>query len=207
MARYIGPKCKLSRREGRDLLLKSGIRSHDSKCKSETVPGQHGRTRRSRISDYGVQLREKQKVRRIYGVMEKQFKTYYKEAARKKGVTGDNLLQMLESRLDNVVYRMGFASTRAEARQLVSHKAILVNEKKVNIPSYQLNPGDNVSLTNKAHSQNRVKQSLEIAKNREECDWVDVNAGIFSVVYKSIPERSSLDTDINENLIIELYSK
>jgi small subunit ribosomal protein S4 len=207
MARYIGPKCKLSRREGRDLLLKSGIRSHDSKCKSETVPGQHGRTRRPRISDYGVQLREKQKVRRIYGVMEKQFKTYYKQAARKKGVTGDNLLQMLESRLDNVVYRMGFASTRAEARQLVSHKAILVNDKKVNIPSYQLNPGDNVSLTNKAQSQSRVQQSLEIAKNREECDWVDVNEGVFSGVYKAAPERSSLDTDINENLIIELYSK
>jgi len=207
VARYIGPKCKLSRREGRDLLLKSGIRSHDSKCKSETVPGQHGRTRRPRISDYGVQLREKQKVRRIYGVMEKQFKTYYKQAARKKGVTGDNLLQMLESRLDNIVYRMGFASTRAEARQLVSHKAVLVNDKKVNIPSYQLNPGDNVSLTNKAQSQNRVQQSLEIAKNREECDWVDVNASIFSGVYKTLPERSSLDTDINENLIIELYSK
>tara|TARA_B100000579_G_C22654544_1_gene767860 strand:- start:9 stop:632 length:624 start_codon:yes stop_codon:yes gene_type:complete len=207
VARYIGPKCKLSRREGRDLLLKSGIRSHDSKCKSETVPGQHGRTRRPRISDYGVQLREKQKVRRIYGVMEKQFKTYYKQAARKKGVTGDNLLQMLESRLDNVVYRMGFASTRAEARQLVSHKAILVNDKKVNIPSYQLNPGDNISLSNKAQSQSRVKQSLEIAKNREECDWVDVNEGLFSGVYKAIPERDSLDTDINENLIIELYSK
>ncbi len=207
MARYIGPKCKLSRREGRDLLLKSGIRSHDSKCKSETVPGQHGRTRRPRISDYGVQLREKQKVRRIYGVMEKQFKTYYKQAARKKGVTGDNLLQMLESRLDNVVYRMGFASTRAEARQLVSHKAILVNNKKVNIPSYQLNPGDNISLSNKAQSQSRVKQSLEIAKNREECDWVDVNEGLFSGTYKAIPERDSLDTDINENLIIELYSK
>ena len=207
MARYIGPKCRLSRREGRDLLLKSGIRPHDSKCKSETVPGQHGRTRRPRISDYGVQLREKQKVRRIYGVMEKQFKTYYKQAARKKGVTGDNLLQMLESRLDNVVYRMGFASTRAEARQLVSHKAILVNDKKVNIPSYQLNPGDNVSLTNKAQSQSRVQQSLEIAKNREECDWVDVNEGVFSGVYKAAPERSSLDTDINENLIIELYSK
>ena len=207
MARYIGPKCKLSRREGRDLLLKSGIRSHDSKCKSETVPGQHGRTRRPRISDYGVQLREKQKVRRIYGVMEKQFKTYYKQAARKKGVTGDNLLQMLESRLDNVVYRMGFASTRAEARQLVSHKAILVNDKKVNIPSYQLNPGDNISLSNKAQSQSRVKQSLEIAKNREECDWVDVNEGLFSGIYKAIPERSLLDTDINENLIIELYSK
>ena len=207
MARYIGPKCKLSRREGRDLLLKSGIRSHDSKCKSETVPGQHGRTRRPRISDYGVQLREKQKVRRIYGVMEKQFKTYYKQAARKKGVTGDNLLQMLESRLDNVVYRMGFASTRAEARQLVSHKAVLVNDKKVNIPSYQLSPGDNISLSNKAQSQSRVKQSLEIAKNREECDWVDVNEGIFSGIYKAVPERDSLDTDINENLIIELYSK
>ena len=207
MARYIGPKCKLSRREGRDLLLKSGIRSHDSKCKSETLPGQHGRTRRPRISDYGVQLREKQKVRRIYGVMEKQFKTYYKQAARKKGVTGDNLLQMLESRLDNVVYRMGFASTRAEARQLVSHKAILVNDKKVNIPSYQLNPGDNISLSDKAQSQSRVKQSLEIAKNREECDWVDVNEGLFSGIYKAIPERDSLDTDINENLIIELYSK
>jgi len=207
VARYIGPKCKLSRREGRDLLLKSGIRSHDSKCKSETVPGQHGRTRRPRISDYGVQLREKQKVRRIYGVMEKQFKTYYKQAARKKGVTGDNLLQMLESRLDNVVYRMGFASTRAEARQLVSHKAILVNDKKVNIPSYQLNPGDNISLSNKAQSQSRVKQSLEIAKNREECNWVDVNEGLFYGIYKAIPERDSLDTDINENLIIELYSK
>ena len=207
MARYIGPKCKLSRREGRDLLLKSGIRSHDSKCKSETVPGQHGRTRRPRISDYGVQLREKQKVRRIYGVMEKQFKTYYKQAARKKGVTGDNLLQMLESRLDNVVYRMGFASTRAEARQLVSHKAILVNDKKINIPSYQLSPGDTVSLNDKAQSQSRVQQSLEIAKNREECDWVDVNISSYSGTYKNIPERASLDTDINENLIIELYSK
>ena len=152
MARYIGPKCKLSRREGRDLLLKSGIRSHDSKCKSETVPGQHGRTRRPRISDYGVQLREKQKVRRIYGVMEKQFKTYYKHAARMKGVTGDNLLQILESRLDNVVYRMGFASTRSEARQLVSHKAILVNDKKVNIPSYMIAPGDVISLTERASS-------------------------------------------------------
>ena len=164
MARYIGPKCKLSRREGTDLLLKSGIRSHDSKCKSETVPGQHGRTRRPRISDYGVQLREKQKVRRIYGVMEKQFKTYYKHAARMKGVTGDNLLQMLEGRLDNVVYRMGFASTRSEARQLVSHKAVLVNDKKVNIPSYKITPGDTVSLTEGAQTQNRVQQAIEIAK-------------------------------------------
>jgi len=207
VARYIGPKCKLSRREGRDLLLKSGIRSYDSKCKSETVPGQHGRTRRPRISDYGVQLREKQKVRRIYGIMEKQFKTYYKQAARKKGVTGDNLLQMLESRLDNLVYRMGFASTRAEARQLVSHKAVLVNNKKINIPSYQLKPGDNITLTDKAQLQSRVQQALEISKNREECEWVEVNASIFSGIYKTLPERSSLDTDINENLIIELYSK
>ena len=207
MARYIGPKCKLSRREGRDLLLKSGIRSFDSKCKSETVPGQHGRSRRPRISDYGVQLREKQKVRRIYGVMEKQFKTYYKNAARNKGVTGDNLLQILESRLDNVVYRMGFASTRAEARQLVSHKAVLVNDKRVNIPSFQLNAGDTISLTSKAQSQGRVQQALEISKNKEEWDWVEVNPGIFSGIYKNIPERSSLDSDINENLIIELYSK
>ena len=170
MARYIGPKCKLSRREGVDLLLKSGVRSHESKCKSETVPGQHGRSRRPRISDYGVQLREKQKVRRIYGVMEKQFKTYYKNAARMKGVTGDNLLQILESRLDNVVYRMGFASTRAEARQLVSHKAVLVNDKKINIPSYQLSAGDLITLSNGAQAQVRVQQSLDISKNREEID-------------------------------------
>ena len=207
MARYIGPKCKLSRREGRDLLLKSGIRSHDSKCKSETVPGQHGRTRRPRISDYGVQLREKQKVRRIYGVMEKQFKTYYKHAARMKGVTGDNLLQILESRLDNVVYRMGFASTRSEARQLVSHKAVLVNNKKVNIPSYKINPGDEISISKKAQSQNRIQQALDLSKSREECEWIDVNTSSFSGTFKNVPDRASLDTDINENLIIELYSK
>jgi|TARA_B110000967_G_C18784697_1_gene510132 small subunit ribosomal protein S4 len=207
MARYIGPKCKLSRREGRDLLLKSGIRSHEDKCKSETVPGQHGRSRRPRISDYGVQLREKQKVRRIYGVMEKQFKTYYKNAARMKGVTGDNLLQILESRLDNVVYRMGFASTRAEARQLVSHKAVLVNGKKINIASYQLSAGDEITLSNGAQAQVRVQQSLEISKNREDIDWVDVNSASFSGTLKALPERESLDTDINENLIIELYSK
>ncbi|MDC0072766.1 30S ribosomal protein S4 [Gammaproteobacteria bacterium] len=207
MARYLGPKCKLSRREGRDLLLKSGIRTYDTKCKSETVPGQHGRSRRPRISDYGVQLREKQKVRRIYGVMEKQFKTYYKHAARMKGVTGDNLLQILESRLDNVVYRMGFASTRAEARQLVSHKAVLINDQKVNIPSYQVAAGDVITLSNGAQAQVRVQQSLEIAKNREEIDWIDVNPSLFTGTFKSLPERASLDTDINENLIIELYSK
>ena len=158
MGRYLGPKSKLSRREGRDLLLKSGIRSYESKCRSETAPGLHGR-RRGRISDYGIQLREKQKVRRIYGVMEKQFRNYYKAAARKKGVTGDNLLQMLESRLDNVVYRLGFASTRAEARQLVSHKAIEVNGYTVNVPSYQLEPGDCINLRQKAKNQKRVQQN------------------------------------------------
>jgi len=207
MARYIGPKCKLSRREGRDLLLKSGIRDHDSKCKSETVPGQHGRSRRPRISDYGVQLREKQKVRRIYGVMEKQFKTYYKNAARMKGITGDNLLQILESRLDNVIYRMGFGSTRAEARQLVSHKAVLVNGNKINIASYQVSAGDEITLSNGAQAQVRVQHSLELSKNREEIDWIDVNPSLFSGTFKALPDRESLDTDINENLIIELYSK
>ena len=206
MARYRGPSLRLSRREGTDLLLKSGVRAIESKCNMDTLPGVHG-ARRGRLSDYGLQLREKQKVRRIYGVMEKQFKTYYKHAARMKGVTGDNLLQILESRLDNVVYRMGFASTRSEARQLVSHKAILVNGQKVNIPSYKINPGDEVSLTEGAQAQNRVQQAIEIAKNREECDWVDVKVSSYSGTFKNLPERSSLDTDINENLIIELYSK
>ena len=206
MARYRGPSLRLSRREGTDLFLKSGVRAIESKCNMDTQPGVHG-ARRGRLSDYGLQLREKQKVRRIYGVMEKQFKTYYKHAARMKGVTGDNLLQILESRLDNVVYRMGFASTRSEARQLVSHKAILVNGQKVNIPSYKINPGDEVSLTEGAQAQNRVQQAIEIAKNREECDWVDVKVSSYSGTFKNLPERSSLDTDINENLIIELYSK
>ena len=208
MARYIGPKCKLSRREGRDLLLKSGIRSHDSKCKSETVPGQHGRTRRPRISDYGVQLREKQKVRRIYGVMEKQFKTYYKHAARMKGVTGDNLLQILESRLDNVVYRMGFGVTRAECRQLVNHKSILVNGKIVNIPSYQVNPEDIISIKEKSKNQTRIKDSLDIAEQNEVIsDWVKVDVKKMEGVFKSVPERIDLPSDINESLVVELYSK
>ena len=207
MARYIGPKCKLSRREGRDLLLKSGIRSHESKCKSETVPGQHGRTRRPRISDYGVQLREKQKVRRIYGVMEKQFKTYYKRAARQKGVTGDNLLQMLESRLDNVVYRMGFGSTRAEARQMVSHKAFLVNKKMVNIPSYQVQAGDEIEVRESKKGHLRIAAALKIAATREECDWIEVDDKNFKGVFKSVPDRTDLSTEINENLIVELYSK
>ena len=206
MARYLGPKSKLSRREGRDLLLKSGIRSYESKCRSETIPGQHGR-RRGRISDYGIQLREKQKVRRLYGVMEKQFRNYYRLAARKKGITGNNLLQLLESRLDNVVYRLGFASTRAEARQLVSHKAVKVNDLFVNIPSYQLASGDTVSLSEKAKIQKRVKEAMEISDSRPECEWLEVNKNDFSGVFNSFPERESLDSDINENLIVELYSK
>ena len=206
MGRYLGPKSKLSRREGRDLLLKSGIRSYESKCRSETAPGIHGR-RRGRISDYGIQLREKQKVRRLYGVMEKQFRNYYKAAAKKKGVTGDNLLQLLESRLDNVVYRLGFASTRAEARQLVSHKAVEVNGFIVNVPSSLLSPGDKISLKEKARGQKRVKEALEISSTRSECEWLEVNKSNFSGVFSSAPERELLDADINENLIVELYSK
>ena len=206
MGRYLGPKSKLSRREGRDLLLKSGIRSYESKCRSETAPGLHGR-RRGRISDYGIQLREKQKVRRLYGVMEKQFRNYYKAAARKKGVTGDNLLQILESRLDNVVYRLGFASTRAEARQLVSHKAVEVNGSTVNVPSYQLSPGDSIKLREKTKKQKRIQEALEISSTRSECEWLEVNKPDFSGVFSSAPERNLLDSDINENLIVELYSK
>ena len=206
MARYIGPKCKLSRREGRDLLLKSGVRSYEDKCRSETIPGQHGR-RRGRISDFGIQLREKQKVRRIYGIMEKQFKQYYKKAAKSKEVTGNRLLQLLEGRLDNVVYRLGFASTRAEARQLVSHKAVNVNDSLVNIPSYQLSPGDIVSLSEKGKQQDRVRFALDNLANREDCDWLELDSSKFLGTYKSIPERDQLDSDINENLIIELYSK
>ena len=206
MARYIGPKCKLSRREGRDLLLKSGVRSYEDKCRSETIPGQHGR-RRGRISDFGIQLREKQKVRRIYGIMEKQFKQYYKKAAKSKEVTGNRLLQLLEGRLDNVVYRLGFASTRAEARQLVSQKAVNVNDSLVNIPSYQLSVGDIVSLSEKGKQQDRVRFALDNLANREDCDWLELDSSKFLGTYKSIPERDQLDSDINENLIIELYSK
>ena len=206
MARYLGPKCKLSRREGTDLFLKSGVRALESKCKPESAPGQHG-ARRGRLSDYGVQLREKQKVRRIYGVLEKQFRGYYKEAARRKGATGENLLQLLESRLDNVVYRIGFGSTRNEARQLVSHKAILVNGKSVNIPSYQVQPGDVVSLREKAKKQLRVQSALALAAQRGEPEWIEVNNEKLEAVFKAAPERQDLSTDINENLIVELYSK
>ncbi len=206
MARYIGPKCKLSRREGTDLFLKSGVRALESKCKVETIPGQHG-ARRGRLSDYGVQLREKQKVRRIYGILEKQFRSYYKEAARLKGATGENLLQLLESRLDNVVYRSGFGSTRAEARQLVSHKSILVNGAIVNIPSYQVKPGDTVSLREKAKKQLRVQSALALASHRGDAEWIEVNTEKLEAVFKTLPDRQDLSSEINENLIVELYSK
>ena len=206
MARYRGPSLRLSRREGTDLFLKSGARSIESKCNMETAPGVHG-LRRGRLSDYGVQLREKQKVRRIYGVLEKQFRNYYKEAARLKGATGENLLQLLESRLDNVVYRMGFGSTRSESRQLVSHKGILVNGRVVNIPSYQVQPGDVVSVREKAKKQLRVQSSLAIAEQRGEPIWVEVDVDKLEGTFKSRPDRQDLSSEINENLIVELYSK
>ena len=206
MARYIGPKCKLSRREGTDLFLKSGVRALESKCKLEAVPGQHG-ARRGRLSDYGVQLREKQTVRRIYGVLEKQFRNYYKEAARLRGATGENLLQLLESRLDNVVYRMGFGATRSEARQLVSHKAILVNGATVNIPSYQVKAGDVISLREKAKKQLRVQSALALAAQRGEPEWIEVNSEKLEGTFKSVPDRQDISSEINENLIVELYSK
>ena len=206
MARYLGPTCKLSRREGTDLFLKSGMRPLESKCKAETQPGQHG-ARRGRLSDYGIQLREKQKLRRIYGVLERQFSNYYKEAARIKGATGTNLLRLLEARLDNVVYRMGFGTTRSEARQLVSHKAIMVNGKTVNIASYQVQPGDLIAVREKAKNQLRIQQAVTLAAQRGESEWLDVNAGKMEGVYKQHPDRSELSSEINESLIVELYSK
>ncbi|GAA5645695.1 MULTISPECIES: 30S ribosomal protein S4 [Vibrio] len=206
MARYLGPKLKLSRREGTDLFLKSGVRAIDTKCKIDNAPGVHG-ARRGRLSEYGVQLREKQKVRRMYGVLEKQFRNYYKEAARLKGNTGENLLQLLEGRLDNVVYRMGFGATRAEARQLVSHKAILVNGKVVNVPSFKVAANDVVSIREKAKKQARVKAALEVAEQREKPTWIEVDAGNMEGTFKRMPERSDLSADINEQLIVELYSK
>jgi small subunit ribosomal protein S4 len=196
----------LSRREGTDLFLKSGLRPLESKCKAETAPGMHG-ARRGRLSDYGIQLREKQKVRRIYGVLERQFGNYYKEAARQKGATGENLLRILESRLDNVVYRMGFGATRAEARQLVSHKAILLNGKATNIASLQLKPGDVIAIREKSKAQLRIQQSLALAAQRAETEWLEVNAGKMEGVYKAHPDRTDLSSDINESLIVELYSK
>lgn len=206
MARYIGPKCKLSRREGTDLFLKSGVRSIESKCKIDQLPGQHGAGRK-RVTEYGLQLREKQKVRRIYGVLEKKFRLYYKEADRRRGSTGVNLLQILESRLDNVVYRMGFACTRAEARQLVSHKSIQVNGTNVNIPSYEVSSGDVISVREKSKSQNRIATSLGMSVQSGQVSWVEVDASKFEGTFKSVPDRSDLSADIAENLIVELYSK
>ncbi len=206
MARYIGPKCKLSRREGTDLFLKSRGLSLENKCKLDKPPGQHG-DRRTRLSDYGIQLREKQKVRRIYGVLEKQFRNYFKASARQKGSTGENLLRMLESRLDNVVYRMGFAATRAEARQLVSHKAILVNGRTVNIPSYRVSPGDEVAVREKAKKQLRIQDALNVAEQMGFPAWVEVDTKAMKGVVKSLPDRADIYSDINESLIVELYSK
>ncbi|GIU07303.1 30S ribosomal protein S4 [Shewanella morhuae] len=206
MARYLGPKLKLSRREGTDLFLKSGVRAIDSKCKLETAPGQHG-ARKPRLSEYGTQLREKQKVRRIYGVLEKQFRNYYKDAARTKGNTGQNLLQLLEIRLDNVVYRMGFGATRAESRQLVSHKSIMVNGRVVNIPSFKVSANDVVSIREKSRTQARIKAALEVAAQREKPTWVEVDNTKMEGAFKRVPERSDLSADINEQLIVELYSK
>ena len=206
MARYLGPKCKLSRREGTDLFLKSRARSLESKCQIDKTPGIQG-TRPGRMSDYALQLREKQKLRRMYCVLEKQFRKYYKEAARRKGATGENLLQILECRLDNVVYRMGFGSTRNEARQLVSHKSILVNGKSVNIPSYQVKPSDTIAIREKSKKQLRIKDALSVAEQYGLPDWVDVNTKNMEGVFKSIPERSELPSEINEQLVVELYSK
>jgi small subunit ribosomal protein S4 len=206
MARYRGPSCKLARREGTDLFLKSGVKPLEGKCKLEVPPGGHGQ-RRTRLSDYGVQLREKQKLRRMYGVLERQFRGYYKKASSVKGSTGENLLRMLEARLDNVVYRMGFASTRAEARQLVSHRGILVNDKTVNIPSLQVKAGDKIAVRERAKSQTRVKSALDIAGQVGFPDWVEVDDKKMEGTLKALPERDEILPDINENLVVELYSK
>ena len=207
MARYTGPKCRLSRREGADLMLKSRARPLDSKCKLETPPGQHGARRQRRMSDYALQLREKQKLRRMYGVLEKQFRNYYAKAAQKKGATGENLLKALECRLDNVVYRMGFGATRAESRQLVSHKAVMVNGRCVNIPSYQIKPSDIIAIREKAKQQARIHDSLTVAEQYGFPDWVDVDVGKMEGVFKTVPEREELPPDVNEQLVVELYSK
>ena len=206
MARYIGPKNKLSRREGTDLFLKSGYRSYDSKIRSENPPGAHG-ARSTRLSDFGGQLREKQKVKRIYGVLERQFRNYYKLAARQKGETGTNLLIFLESRLDNLVYRMGFAATRSEARQLVVHKAILVNDSMVNVPSFLVQEGDKISLSEKGKNQKRVVQAMDLFTTRETCDWITVNHKDYSGTFDTQPTRELLSNEINENYIVELYSR
>ncbi|HUL12854.1 MAG TPA: 30S ribosomal protein S4 [Methylococcaceae bacterium] len=206
MARYLGPTCKLSRREGTDLFLKARGKSLESKCKLDQQPGQHG-SKRARLTDYATQLREKQKMRRIYGVLERQFRNYYQTAAQKKGSTGENLLNILESRLDNVVYRMGFAATRAEARQLVSHKGVLINNKVLNVPSYQVRSGDVVSIREKAKNQQRIKDALQVSEQYGFPSWVDVDPQEMRGTFKSTPDRSELGTELNEQLVVELYSK
>jgi small subunit ribosomal protein S4 len=207
VARYLGPKAKLSRRDGTDLFLKSARRSLSDKAKFESKPGQHGRTSGQRTSDFGLQLREKQKVKRMYGVLERQFRRYFAEADRQKGNTGANLLFILESRLDNVVYRMGFGSTRAEARQLVSHKAITINGKSVNIPSCMVKTGDVIAVRDKSKKQNRVGEALQLAQQVGLPAWVDVNAEKAEGVFKKVPDRDEFAADINESLIVELYSR
>jgi small subunit ribosomal protein S4 len=206
MARYLGPKCKLSRREGTDLLLKSRARPIESKCQIDKPPGEHG-SRPKRLSDYAGQLREKQKLRRIYGVLERQFRRYYREATRGKGSTGERLLQLLECRLDNVVYRMGFGCTRTEARQLVSHRAVTVNGKTVNVPSYQVMPNDRVGIREHSRKQLRIQDALNVAEQVGFPEWVEVDAKKMEGVFKAVPERSELPSDINEQLVVELYSK
>ena len=206
MARYIGPTCKLSRREGTDLGLKSGVRPLDSKCKTEQVPGMHG-AKRSRITDFGQQLRAKQMLRRIYGVLEKQFRNYYKKASHQKGSTGENLLQLLECRLDNVVYRLGFGSTRAEARQLVNHGSILVNDERVNIPSFQVKAGDQIAIREKSKKQLRIKAAMDLAEQRTPSEWLDVDSTKMSGKFNSIPSISDLPAEYKVQLVVELYSK
>lgn len=207
MARYLGPKAKLSRREGTDLLLKSARRSISDKAKFDSKPGQHGRTSGARTSDFGLQLREKQKVKRIYGVLERQFRRYFEEADRRRGNTGSNLLSLLESRLDNVVFRMGFGSTRAEARQMVSHKAITVNGEVVNIPSFQVKAGDVVAVREKSKKQARVIEALELAKQIGFPAWVEVSPEKAEGTFKKTPDRDEFGADVNESLIVELYSR
>jgi len=207
MARYVGPTCKLARREGTDLFLKSGVKPLENKCKLSVPPGGLKGERRTRLSDYGLQLREKQKLRRMYGVLERQFGNYYEEAARRQGATGENLLKLLECRLDNVVYRMGFAATRAEARQLVSHKALTVNAQVVSIASYQVKAGDVVQIREKARKQLRIAGALNVAQQVGFPEWVEVNDKEFRGVFKQVPARDDILPDINENLVIELYSK
>lgn len=206
MARYLGPQCRRSRREKTDLLLKSGVRDYKSKCKHEKLPGQHG-DKHPRLSDYGLQLREKQKIKRLYGVLERQFRNYYKKAARQKGPTGENLALLLESRLDNLVYRMGFATTRAEARQIVTHKAILVDNELVNVPSFSVKPGSKISVREKSREQSRITTALALSEQRTHCDWIHVSATEFTGTYVTKPSLAELSGSFNVNLVVELYSK